>query len=184
MKILVDVDGVTVDMVTKILKAINWEFGTFYRYKDIRDWNFFSEGSNYDLLTNTQKQFTRTLLDTPGFCRELELIPHVNETLSKLVQHGHEVTWLTAPWKSSETWIDDRREMLLEKLAHVSSDIVFSWNKEETPGDILIDDSPEFIKKWLTKNSGRTLLFRQPWNEDFGVKHNFTFLDSWKDLNI
>lgn len=186
MKILVDMDGVTVNMVDKLLNKLNGHFDTNFKHEDITEWNFFSEGSTFALLTEEQKQFARKLLDEPGFCRDLELIPHVDEILSGLVKSGCSVTWLTAPWKTSKTWIEDRKAMVMEKLAHISTDIVFSWNKEETPGDLLIDDNPEFLLKWINKNfknraHSQVLLFKQPWNANFGEDNKIQFMDGWKD---
>lgn len=190
MKILVDVDGVTTDTVKKILTRLNNHFGTNFKHEDITMWGFFGspKGTNPDSFLNEEQQiFVQNLMAEPGFVRDLELIPHVEEVLLALSKRRCEIVWLTAPWPHSETWIEDRTAMIHEKLGHISKNIVFSWNKEETPGDLLIDDRPEFLVQWLEKNykgykwGHQVLLFKQPWNEITGKELNLPFMDGWKD---
>lgn len=177
-------------MVSKIIQALNDAFGANFKNDDITEWNFFSEGSTCTILTQEQQNFVRHLLNEPGFCRDLKLMPHAEEVLSQLSKSGCKITWLTAPWKTSPTWIQDRTDMIMEKLSHISTDIIFSWNKEETPGDLLIDDNPEFLLKWLNKNykahihGPQIFLFKQPWNIKFGEEHKLSFLDGWKDKKL
>lgn len=190
MRILVDIDGVTVDIVKKILTRLNAHFGTNFKHEDIVMWGFFGspQATNPNSFLNEEQQrFIQALMSENGFVRNLELIPHVKEELEKIVNNRCEVTWLTAPWPHSETWIEDRTAMVKEQLGHISTDIVFSWEKEKTPGDLLIDDNPEFLLKWLEKNykgyrtGHQALLFKQPWNEVKGKELGLPFMDGWKD---
>lgn len=185
-KILVDIDGVTVDLVKPILDRVNGQFTTNFKHSDIRTWDFFSSKSTYNLLTEDQKAFVREIMCEPKFASNVELIPGVVEALQNLKDRRCDITFLTAPWKESPTWIDDRRDFIVSKLGHISQDIIFSWNKEETPGDMLIDDNPAFLRLWLHKNYkshkwyDQVLLFNQPWNEDNNID-NFTVMNGWND---
>lgn len=186
MKILVDVDGVVVDLVAPILDKLNEKFGTNIEHEDIRTWDFFSHKSTYELLSPEQKKYVQELMCEPGMASNVELIPGVKEALETLVKHGCEIVFLTAPWKDSKSWIDDRTKHLNETLGHISKEIIFSWNKEEVDGDLLIDDNPAFLRLWLHKNNKpwkkghQVLLFKQPWNEDTNID-GFSYMDGWKD---
>lgn len=183
MKILVDVDGVVVDLVAPILDKLNEKFGTNFEHEDIRQWDFFSSHSTYDLLRPEHKVFVRELMCKPGMASDVQLLPNVKETLETLVKHGCEIVFLTAPWKDSPTWIEDRTKHLHKELGHISKEIVFSWDKENTPGDLLIDDNPAFIQKWAQKHlSSIGLVFSQPWNED--SCDEFKRIKDWKDPKL
>jgi len=191
MKILIDIDGVTVDFVSKILERLNKQFGTEIKHEHITEWDFFSNKSTFELLTEEQKKFTRDLMCEEGFAGNVELMPHVKETLEALVKNGCEVVWLTAPWNSSKTWVEDRTKHIHETLGHISKNIIFEHNKEEIEGDLLIDDRPENLLKWIEKNykghkshAHQVLLFKQPWNEKLGEKHSIPFLNGWKDKKL
>jgi 5'(3')-deoxyribonucleotidase len=186
MKVLVDIDGVTVDLVKSILTRLNQKFGTDFKHEHIRTWDFFSSKSTYNLLSEEQKQYVREIMCEPQFASNVDLLPAAKKGLEKVKRNGCDITFLTAPWKDSPTWIEDRRAHLTKELGHISTDIVFSWNKEETPGDLLIDDNPAFLRLWLHANhkahkqGDQVLLFNQPWNQDNNTD-NFTVMNDWND---
>ncbi len=182
-KILVDIDGVSCDLVGEVLDRLNKRLETKFKHDHITEWDFFNPDNN--IFTEDELLNIRDIFKEKDLCFQVNLIDGVKETLEELQKDGHQIIWLTAPWRDSPTWCYDRIRWIDKHLGHISKNIIFAWNKEEIPGDILIDDNPEFLKRWEDKNFGKkTLLFRQPWNIKVGKENNFTFLNGWKDETL
>jgi len=179
MKILVDIDGVVCDLVGEVLDRLNKKIGTKFKHDHITEWNFFHENSQ--VFTEDELKVVKEIFNQEGLTNEVSLMPGAKEILEELSAKGHEIVWLTAPWKHSKTWCYDRTLWIERNLSHISKNIVFAWNKEDIPGDILIDDNPEFIEKWRKNNTGLTFLFRQPWNIKVGLENDMKFLNDWND---
>src|SRR3990167_2168837 len=181
-KILVDIDGVMCDLVGEVLNRLNKRLGTKFKQDKIKEWNFFAPESV--IFTEEEMRHINEIMKEEGLTNECSLITDAKETLEKLKEQGHEIIWLTAPWKHSKTWCYDRTLWIERELGHISKNTIFAWNKEDIPGDVLIDDNPEFIMKWQNKHSSKGLayLFRQPWNVEKGEKEELVFLDGWKDM--
>ena len=183
MKILVDVDGVTCDLVGELLKRLNKRLGTMFKHDHITEWDFFSEDS--EVFTEDEMLNIRDIMKEEGLVNESPLILGAKETLEKLKARGHEIVFLTAPWKHSKTWCFDRIQWIEREFGHISKNIIFAWNKECIPGDILIDDNPEFVMKWLNSNpNSQAYLFRQPWNIEEAAKQDLKMLYGWEDRRI
>lgn len=181
LKILVDVDGVVCDLVGEVLKRLNNRLGSSFTPEHINKWDFFDKDSG--VFKESELQHIREIFAEEGLTNESPLIKGCKETLEKIAA-DHEIVWLTAPWEDSKTWCYDRTKWIKRELGHISKKIIFTWNKEEIVGDLLIDDNPDFIKRWednLYNCNGRGLLFKQPWNIQIGIDNSFVFLDDWED---
>ena len=181
MKILVDIDGVSGDLVGEVLDRLNERRDMKFTHEHITEWNFFHPDS--DIFNDEELADVNEIFCQEGLTNEIKLMPGIKETLEKLVKEGHEIVWLTAPWKLSKTWCYDRTVWIERELGHISKNIIFAWNKECIPGDILIDDNPEFLMKWKKHNlMGQTILFKQPWNIKVGKEQGLHFMNDWNDV--
>ena len=182
LKILVDVDGVSCDLISKVLDKLNDRNHTNYCHDDITTWDFFTSGTT--IFSENDLNVIRDIFCEEGLTKNISVMPGLLNALEKVAADGHEIIWVTAPWKLSKTWVYDRTIWIEKELGHISKKIVFTWNKELVEGDIIIDDNPEFIKKWeaVPMNcNGRGLLFKAPWNIKVGIDDAMVFLDNWED---
>lgn len=184
-RVLVDVDGVIVDSVKKMLSKVNSRFETKYTHDDIVIWSFFGGPGkvNPDSFMPIEHQlYIHEIMEEPGFAGDMEFIEEAREALSFYKDYGCDIVLLTAPWSKSKTWQEDRTGHLQPHLGHIYSEIIYSWDKENTPGDILLDDNPAFIEKWAAKHLGsKGLIFDQPWNRNHT---GFERIKGWKDRRL
>ena len=111
----------------------------------------------------------------------VRVIPGIKEKLKQFKDAGHQIIWLTAPWKQSQTWCYDRTIWIERHFGDISKNVIYASHKEDVPGDILIDDNPENLRKWKTAHpDGEAILFRQPWN----VFESMSFISGWDDSKL
>lgn len=78
--------------------------------------------------------------------------------VSRLQQLGHEVFFVTAPWRRLRSWIIAREELL--ETAFPGVDIVYTHAKHRQQFDWLVDDKASTVAAL----ADRAVLFDQPWN--------------------
>lgn len=163
MKILVDVDGVVADLVTPILNRVNDLTNSKVEYKDITKFYFFNPKNK--ILNSDQCKIAHDTISQPGFHDLLKVMPGAKKGLKQLTDRGHEIIWVTAPWRYSKTWCWERTIWLKENFGAEPENIIFTSRKELIPGNILIDDNVEYLEAWQKTNfSGIALTYDQPWN--------------------
>lgn len=109
-------------------------------------------------------------LHQPGFFADLNPIEGAVESLQEFVNDGHEVTILSAPSYPGPSAVDklDWCKKHLPFIHHRS--IMLGWRKEKVAGDILIDDSPENIKKYRERWPN-TPIFTIAYNHNQDIQH-------------
>lgn len=157
MRILVDVDGVLADFVNGALHHV----GGRLREHEITAYDMVS------LMTKTEVEAFRSIATTPGFCYGLKPYAGAREALDRL-RKDHDVRIVTAPFKGSRTWHDERLSWLRDKMG-VDEDHVIFASKKEKPfigGHVLIEDHGPTLEEWQ-KEQVRTsgILIRRPWNQ-------------------
>lgn len=162
--ILLDLDGVLVDFVSGVLKAL----GRSEKHDDIKSWNFYHEWGISD------KEFW-SKCSTPDFWYNLELYPWAKEFYASLQNFG-DVIISTSP-SSSPLCVQEKVSFCKDKLGVKSRNIMVGSRKEllARKGRILIDDYTENINNFQ-RNGGTGILFKQPWNDsvfshDLIIKH-------------
>lgn len=167
MKYLIDVDGVVANLLKYTLECLKKDIDLpAPEPEEVEILDFFrSEDSP---LNEIQRRYVRSLMGAPGTALQFELLPGAQEAINKIVDHYHEVVWVTAPYYNSRTWPSDRMSWLHKNFPNVPRDnIIITHNKYHVPGDIFIDDNPHKVLAWKKHNSGRALLFDQPYNRSF-----------------
>lgn len=154
MKVLIDMDDVLVDMMTKAVWYFNHATGGTLSVKEINTWD----------LGDMRPEFEK-IWRIPGFFSDLPFMDDCAESaLHGLRNQGHEVIIVSAPptWKSCEgkyNWV--HTHLRIPGIIHDMGQLVLTRNKRYVEGDIMIDDRPENLE-------GRKypILFDRPWNRD------------------
>lgn len=173
MDILVDVDGVVADLVTLVLERVNKATNSSVKYDDITKFYFLDP--KHKILTKEQSEVARAAFSEPGLVESLSVIPGSQEGIQKLREHGHDIIWVTSPWKDSKTWCWERTRWLKEHFDAKSDDIIYASRKEKIPGKVFIDDRAKNVETWQSKMGGAALLYDQPWNQDCNKVKRFTW---------
>ena len=123
LKILCDIDGVSCDLISELLIRFNKRLGTNFKHDHITHWDFFHPDS--DVFTEDELKVVREIFNEEGLANEVAVMAGLKTALEKVVADGHEVIWLTSPWKESKTWCYDRTIWIERELGHISKKIIF-----------------------------------------------------------
>ena len=181
MKIGVDIDGVILDLGSKVCEIFNSLYDTTYTKNDVKQWEFFRdwevpESIIYEIFEKAyQQSSTIALIDDDA--------PHVLEKLYKL----HDLDLETARNKKFESHLVDRLDFLKIRkgvqygnLIHVEPKPYDA--KVELNYEILIDDNPNLMNSFIILPEKRLLLFEQPWNKNLEEKDNIKRVYNWKQI--
>ena len=152
--ILLDIDGVTHDWVSAVLKALQ-PWGCPVRYQDVID---------YDIRACLPKHLHEPLSRLPyqeGFCRSIPLYAGATQFIRALRTEGRVIALTKA--SPGPFWRAERHEAL-SNLGFRAEDIAIverHEDKHDYPGDVLIEDNPETI--FRSKHRHKYLVAR-PWN--------------------
>ncbi|NBT58177.1 hypothetical protein EBT16_05275 [bacterium] len=92
MRILLDMDGITVDFFGPLLAEYYKRTGEYVRLDQITEWDM---GSN---VTNKQALFE--IFHEPGFFERLPPMPGAIKAIQELIHSGHEVVIVSSPCTS------------------------------------------------------------------------------------
>ena len=160
--VAIDVDGVMLDFISKIVQQANTLLGdTYYEPKDVVEFDM------YEALGLPQwcRDAIDASVDTPGFCASIEPYPGAVEGLAEIRKFA-DVVALTAPW-DSDWWHREREKCLVEKLGFTRKQIAFADGelKQHFAADAFVDDKTSSVVQWKTRRAGTAILFTRPWNE-------------------
>lgn len=157
MRVLIDVDGVLADFVSGALAHV----GGRLKEHDITAYDMVS------LMTKAEVEAFRSIAITPGFCYNLKPYEGARIALDRLRSQGHDVRIVTAPFRGSRTWYDERLQWLRDKMGVDEDHVIFAGKKEKPfiGGHVLIEDHGPTLEEWQ-KEQVRTsgILIRRPWN--------------------
>jgi len=157
LKVLWDLDGVLVDLLPYWLEVYAALGGEPVRAEAVRDYNFRTQVNNPALL-RTALQHGLVLRHAPPMLDVQDMIELVQSWDSVFV------TYVPAdcPGGYAENigWLEDYN------LASVPR--VFTGEKHLVRGDVLVEDSPENLDKWLAANPrGFGIIIDQPYNRQY-----------------
>ena len=163
-KVLVDMDGVLVDIYSRFFELHKHESGQILTIGDVAG-----------LLEAEAFPNQRKWVVTPGFFRNLPLMAGSEEGLKNLnCRYDIIVVSLATEFPQSLT---DKRLWLQDHFPFITwQQIVFCGNKNIIRADIMIDDHP----KNLDLFEGETIMFTQPHNLLIDSKHRRA--GSWADI--
>jgi 5'(3')-deoxyribonucleotidase len=157
LEILVDVDGVLVDFVGKLLDMLKAEgaIAEAIRVEDVTQWDI-SQCLGIDWRT------INAIVHRSGFVEKLPVYLGAGAFLSELRALVN-VTAVTSPYTGAPHWIGERIDYLVERLGFEPNQICVWSQKERVAGDVLIDDAAHNAKAFAT--TGRPVaLINRPWN--------------------
>lgn len=164
MRILLDCDGVLADFVGPVLR----ESGAVLRPEDIDRWDLFS------LMQPDVRERAFEILRKPEFWRAQPLIPGAAEGVEQLRAGGHEIYFVTSPWKDCAGWGKARRAWLEEHFDVDPDHVVITASKWLCVGDLLVDDSFSNIEAFAREHGAhRVRLFDAPYNKSLVGSHDY-----------
>jgi len=156
LKWLFDVDGVSADCMASMLEKI----GAKATESDIVEWGF------EKFLDEREKAKAYELFEDPNFWRELPVKEGAKKVINLIKDLGHEVVWVTSPWRSCFGWANARRAWIEEHFGDDS--VIITSDKYHIPGDVFVDDKPDNVEKWKKAHPEKlAIIFDAPWNRDY-----------------
>lgn len=173
MKILVDLDSTLVDILTPTLKILNKKFKKEVKLEDITSWDkiteIFPKDAFYNLV-ESDNFYTDYVLPIAGSKEFIENLAKNNEII--LVSSGKNST--------------EKVNYIIKTYNNKFSDIIFTYNKHEIKGDVLIDDNFQTIYKWVKSTDKLGILFRNnglyKWNDVLWKHRKFKWKNTYKEI--
>jgi 5'-nucleotidase len=159
MRLLIDMDGVTADLVSHWIALINRYHGEKLTVEDVTDWYV------HKITRNTTKEQVDEFLKDPGFFRHLDPIPQALATLKQLMAEGHDVIFVT----HCKFGHEDKRVWIEHHLpGFPMENIIFAERKELVIGDLLLDDGLHNLEAWQEAHpNGVAVCFDTPYNQEW-----------------
>ena len=121
---------------------------------------------------------TETIFGTDRFWADMEIQPKAQQVVKKLIDKGHEVYIVTAPWPTAKNCKSEKEEWIKRFLPSFDlRNIIFCYNKNLLTGDLIIDDAPYNISN---NNCKYSIIFDYPYNQD--TKATFRAKD-WSEID-
>ena len=181
MKIGVDIDGVILDLGSKVCEIFNGLYNTNYTKNDVKRWEFYRdwkvpEEIIYDIFDKAYAQSSSIALidkDAPYILNKL------NET--------HNLDFVTARNKKFENYLIERLNSLkIKKDSHYQKIFYVEPKPYDTKiwldYEILIDDNPNLVNSMNRFPERTLLLFDQPWNKNLKERVNVKRVLNWKQI--
>lgn len=152
--VLMDLDGVVVDLEPKWFSVYNAEWDDNLDPKANRVW---------DLLKVVKPESGRAIydiLDRDGFFRDLPTYPGAMRGLGELARHT-DIVVLTSALDNPNA-ARDKLLWIREFLPFIKKgNVIITPRKDLVHGDIMVDDSPNNLKKTLAKHK---IVYDHPYN--------------------
>jgi len=169
-KILIDVDGVTADMVRDLFERM----GGTLKVEDFPTWDIFKQ------LSDEDREEAYSILSKSDFWANLPVVDGSQKGVRHLKNFGHEVVWVTSPWSGCPGW-GDARTAWIKKHFGEGDEIHLRRDKENVDGDCLIDDKPDNVDTYKRVHPDATvLIFDTPHNKKYTGVPRF----KWNDVGM
>ncbi len=170
MRIISDVDGVWLDFVDRFLDVARGKHGVKATEADVTQWDICK-------ALHLDAEVERSIYDvmlSPGYARSIEPYPEARAILGRHMQR-HEWYFATSPMRvfdgRSLTWTSDREWSLHHHFAIPAKRVIHASCKEVVRGDLLIEDSPDNVEKWVADSDEAGIawawLVDRPWNRSW-----------------
>lgn len=159
MKILVDMDGVLVDINSRWLDLYNRDYDDNLSIKDIK---------SFEIDKYVKPECGRKIFDylrQDGFFYNLSPMPDAIYAMNELYERGYQLFICTATVMSSRTAAQDKIEWIKDNLPFLANypiNMIITHHKYMINGDILFDDSPVNLQAF----PGKTCKMKYPHNMD------------------
>lgn len=140
MKIIVDVDCVVADFIGGVLSLV----GRPEAREEANEWDWWKR---YPIKERIKVD---EALRTREFWQNLPLIENATQGINFLRENGHDIIWVTAPYKHCPTWTDARYKWLETHFQRsaLSEPVVFTKYKYLIEATAMIDDRQLWLEEW------------------------------------
>ncbi len=157
MHIHTDVDGVLADFIGGLCGELCAR-GVQKTPDNIKHWDL---GLS---LSESEMRHVHEIMCAPGFVHSLEWYEGAKDFVRELAREG-DVHAVTAPFRSSPSWMHERLGWLTSEIAGDRVHFVSGKYKHLMRGDVLVEDHPKTAHDWCEANpSGIAVLIDRPWN--------------------
>lgn len=171
MLILLDMDNVAADLMSKWLNTYNLQYNDNLTANDIKHWNIES------FAKKCSPQEFHQIINEPNFFADLDVVPNSIEVTKRLQQKGHLLYFATATPYLSKTAAYDKNIWVNKYFPHIGYKNIFQTHiKQMIKGDLLFDDSPNNLEIF----DGFKILMDAPYNKDC-TNHN-NRVSSWLEF--
>lgn len=167
MNILIDMDGIIVDLLGRWIEVQNRENGSGISVADV---------TAFDSAVLDNSIYNRD-----GFFDDLDPIPGAIEGVTFLANHGHNITIATSGASNADS-ARAKIEWVRRHFSHLSwgkNQMMIGSRKHLLSGDVLIDDSPPNVKDWLWFNAGQAITLKYPYTVEMD---RLKVCDSWDQI--
>lgn len=174
LRMLLDLDDTISIFIPTCIKKYNEIYGTNHSIDEITKWDI-SGIFEHDLWS---------IFDKCDVLEHMPLKEGAFETIEKWHNQGHQITIVTGvnDIKSYEDKIKWLKNIGLDKYIY---DIIPTKNKELLSGDILVDDNPEYLRKFQKTNpDALCLLMTAQHNKGKDYSDEFIRIHSWHELSL
>lgn len=164
-RLLLDMDGVLCDLVSKWFSIYNKEHDDALRLEDMREWGPHRYARKGKLIYR--------YLSEPGFFRDLAPIPGAIDGVRQLLDWGHDVVIVTAAKRGHA----DKLQWVREHLPFLDlHNVVFAHRKELVRGHLLFDDAPHNLTAFASY--GLPVAMAYTYNQRYPGER----VDSWEQF--
>ena len=143
MVILIDMDNVVADLLTKWLAVYNEKYDDALIVSDIHDFEFSKNN-----LKCTAKEFF-DIINIEHIFADLDVIPGAIESTKNLLKAGHTLYFVTATPFDNKTAGYDKFKWVERHFPHIGRNkVIQTHDKNIINGDVLFDDSPHNLEKF------------------------------------
>jgi 5'(3')-deoxyribonucleotidase len=167
-RIAIDMDEVLADTLAQFLAEYNREFGEALTKANL------VERKLADIIPSDRRARLRHYALTPGFFRDIPLMPGSNEVFAEL-RDRYEVFVATAAMEFPSSFNEKYAWIKQHFPDFPDSHIVFCGDKSVIATDFLIDDSPRHFDRFR----GQGFLFTAPHNR---AETRYQRLHDWADV--
>lgn len=169
-KVHIDVDQTVSDTIVDLFERMSGDLDP----SDFPNWGVFED------MTKEQREEAYKIMEDPEYWANLPLLDGAKKAVKHLKDFGHEVIWVTAPWKSCLGWEEARRSWIKK---HFGNDkVIVSADKEKHVKEgVFIDDKPDNINDVKRANPNvRCFIFDTEHNKKYTGAPRFTWADVGK----
>lgn len=137
MVVLLDMDNVVADLMSKWLEIYNNEYNDNLKAEEINTWKIET------LARKCSPEQFHEIVTRSGFFADLTVLPNAIEVTRRLQQAGHDLYFVTATPYDNPTGGFDKQNWVEKHFPHIGkSRVIQTHNKQMIKGDILFDDGP------------------------------------------
>ena len=175
--LLIDMDGVVADFELGFLQAFRSKYPS-EPYIPIPERTVFKIKDQYP---EELKPKVRSIIEAPGFYRNLPMIKGSKSTIMEMYDMGLNFYFCSSPLSKYKNCVLEKYEWIEEQFGSNFTDkIILTRDKTVVQGDLLIDDKPE-ITGALEEPSWEHILYISPYNKNVEGKRRLSW-ENWKEI--